>query len=187
MKKFSIIIMTLFVMALLPQMISAQTAIDHLYEKYAGKHGFTSINISPQMFQLLAGINMKDSSKNAQQAMEAIKQIKALKMLVYEPEDSTKVPAFYQQIKRAIPLNKYMELMSVNGQDGKVKFLASQTKDGKIKELLMIVDGPRSAMIMSLTGLIDLQTISQISKSLNVQGMSDLQKLSERKNKKGKK
>ena len=183
MKKFSIIII-MFVMALLPQMTSAQTAIDHLYSKYAGKAGFTSINISPAMFQLLSGINSSDSSPQAQKALDAMKQLKSLKMLVYEPEDSTKVPAFYQEIKRVVPMSKYTELMSVDGADGKIKFLASETKNGKIKELLMIVDGPHSTMIMSLVGLIDMQTIGQISKSLNMKGMSDLQKLSEDKKKK---
>ncbi len=183
MKKFSIIII-MFVMALLPQMTSAQTAIDHLYSKYAGKAGFTSINISPAMFQLLSGINSSDSSPQAQKALDAMKQLKSLKMLVYEPVDSTKVPAFYQEIKRVVPMSKYTELMSVDGADGKIKFLASETKNGKIKELLMIVDGPHSTMIMSLVGLIDMQTIGQISKSLNMKGMSDLQKLSEDKKKK---
>ncbi len=183
MKKYSIIII-MFVMALLPQMTTAQTSIDNLYLKYAGKEGFTSINISPAMFQLLSGLNIKDSSEKTQKAMDAIKRLKGLKMLIYEPKDSTKVEAFYKVIKRTIPMNKYTELMNVNSQDGKVKFLASQTRDGKIKELLMIVDGPHSTMIMSLTGLIDMQTIGEISKSLNMKGMSDLQKLSKEKGKK---
>lgn len=183
MKKYSIIII-LFVMALLPQMTTAQTSIDNLYSKYAGKAGFTSINVSPAMFQLLSGVSTKDSSPEAQKALNAMKQLKALKMLVYEPDDSTKVPAFYQEIKRVVPMSKYAELMSVNGADGKIKFLASENKDGKIKELLMIVDGPHSTMIMSLTGLIDMQTIGEISKSMNMKGMNDLQKLSEEKKKK---
>jgi hypothetical protein len=186
MKKLNLLII-LIALALLPQMTNAQTAIDNLYSKYAGKPGFTSINISPAMFQLLSGMNASDSSPEAQKALNAMKQLKALKMLVYKPEDSTKVPAFYQKIKRVVPMSKYTELMSVDGADGKIKFLASEYKDGKIKELLMIVDGSHSAMIMSLTGLIDIQTISEISKSLNMKGMSDLQKLSKGKGKEKKK
>ena len=182
MKKFSFLII-LLAAALLPQMTAAQTAIDHLYEKYAGKPGFTSINISPQMFQLFAGVNASDSSPEAQRALDAMKQLKGLKMLVYEPEDSTKVQAFYNEIKRTVPTNKYMELMSVDGQDGKIKFLASQDKNGKIRELLMIVHGGDETMIMSLTGLIDMKTIAEISKSMNMKGMSDLQKLSEKNDK----
>ena len=48
----------------------------------------------------------------------------------------------------------------------------------------MIVSGSDETMIMSLTGLIDMQTISEISKSINVQGMSNLQKLKENREKK---
>jgi hypothetical protein len=183
MKKFSFIIL-LFALALLPQMTSAQTAIDHLYEKYAGKPGFTTINISPQMFQLFAGINASDSSPDAQKALHAMKQLKALKMLVYEPKDHAKVQAFYNEIKRTVPMSRYSELMSVDGEDGKVKFLASQDKNGKIKELLMLVYGGDETMIMSLTGLIDMKTIAEISQSMNMKGMSDLQKLSEGQKKK---
>ncbi|VAW28765.1 hypothetical protein MNBD_BACTEROID07-890 [hydrothermal vent metagenome] len=182
MKKFNIIII-LFAMALLPQMTIAQTAIDHLYEKYSGKPGFTSINISPAMFQLFSGVNASDSSPQAQKALDAMKQLKGLKMLVYEPEDSTKVQAFYNEIKRTVPMNKYTELMSVNGEDGKINFLASQDKNGKIRELLMIIHGGDETMIMSLTGLIDMQTIAEISKSMNMKGMNDLQKLGEGKGK----
>jgi len=105
-------------------------------------------------------------------------------MLVYEPEDSTKVQVFYNEIKRTVPMNKYTELMSVNGEDGKINFLASQDKNGKIRELLMIIHGGDETMIMSLTGLIDMKTIAEISKSMNMKGMSDLQKLSEEKKKK---
>ncbi len=176
MKKLSITLFVL-VMAVMPLLTNAQTAIDGLYQKYAGKDGFTSINISPQMFQMLSGFNMKDSSKEALQAQNAIKQLKGLKMLVYEPKDSSKALDFYNEIRRTIPMKAYSELMTVDGQDGKVKFLASQDKNGKIKELLMIVSGSDETMIMSLTGLIDMQTISEISKSINVQGMSNLQKL----------
>ncbi len=183
MKKLRNIFVVLFALALLPQMIRAQTAIDKLYEKYAGKPDFTSINISPQMFQLLSGVNASDSSPDAQKALDAIKQLKGLKMLIYESKDVSKEQAFYNEIKRAVPLGKYMELMTVDSEDGKVKFLALQDKKGKIKELLMIVHGGDETMIMSLTGLIDMQTIAEISKSMNMKGMNDLQKLSEQKKK----
>jgi hypothetical protein len=183
MKKLSITLFV-FIMSAMPLFTNAQTAIDGLYQKYAGKEGFTSINISPQMFQMLSGINMKDSSKEALQAQEAIKQLKGLKMLVYEPKDSTKALDFYNEIKKTVPMKAYSELMTVDGQDGKVKFLASQDSNGKIKELLMIVSGSDETLIMSLTGLIDMQTISEISNSINVQGMSNLQKLKDNHEKK---
>lgn len=180
MKKLSFLLVVV-VMALMPSITKAQSAIDGLYDKYAGKDGFTSINISPEMFNMMSGFNMNDSSQKAVAAMNAIKQIKSLKMLVYEPKDSIKALEFYHVIQKMVPTNGFKDLMSINSQDSKLKFLARQDPNGKIKELLMIVHGSDETMIMSLTGLIDMKTISEISKSMNIQGMSDLQKLGNKK------
>ncbi len=173
------IVIQLIIVALgfLPLMTSAQTAIDGLYDKYAGKDGFTSINISPDMFEMLAGINMNDSSKDARQTQQAIKQLKGLKMLVYEAKDSTKVFDFYKEIKKSLPANRYKEIMTVNSDDKTVRFFAQQSKEGKIKEFLMIVNAPGESIIMDLTGSINMQTISQIGQAVNMPGMNDLKKL----------
>lgn len=179
MKKLSVTLVVIL-MALMPSVTKAQSAIDGLYEKYAGKDGFTSINVSPEMFQMLSGLSMNDSSKDAVQAMSAIKQIKSLKMLVYKPQDSTKAPEFYHVIQKMVPTTGFKDLMTINSHGNNLKFLARQNQDGKIKELLMIVSGSHETMIMSMTGLIDMKTISEISKSVNIQGMNNLQKLNEK-------
>lgn len=179
MKKLSVLLV-IILMALMPSVSKAQSAIDGLYEKYAGKTNFTSINISPEMFNMMSGFSMNDSSQKAVAAQNAIKQIKSLKMLVYEPKDSIKALNFYHVIKRMVPTNGFKDLMTVDSHGSNLKFLARQDKNGKIHELLMIVRGSDETMIMSLTGLIDMKTISEISKSMNIQGMSDLKKLGEK-------
>jgi hypothetical protein len=181
MKKLSLLVLVVM-MALVPSMTKAQSAIDGLYEKYAGKAGFTSINISPEMFNMMSGFTMNDSSQDAQAAMNAIKQIKSLKMLVYKPVDSTKVEGFYAIIKKNVPTSGFKDLMTIDSHGSNLKFLAHQDANGKIRELLMIVRGNHEAMVMSLTGLIDMKTIGEISKSMNIQGMGDLQKLDKKMN-----
>lgn len=101
-------------------------------------------------------------------------------MLVYEPKDSTKVLNFYHAIQKMVPTTGFKDLMSINSHGSNLKFLARQDPNGKIRELLMIVKGDHETMIMSLTGLIDMKTIAEISKSMNIQGMSDLKKLGEK-------
>ncbi len=167
--------------ALLPMTIMAQqkTVIDDIYNKYAGKDGFTSINISPDMFQMLASMNMGDSSKDAKEAQNAIKQLKGMKMLVYEPKDSNQVFDFYKELKNKIPSNKFKEIMTVDAQDGKVRFLVNQNKNGKIKEFLMFVSGKHESLVMSLSGSIDMKTISEIGKSVDMPGMQNLQKIND--------
>ena len=55
MKKYVIILSVAFMLPLLG--FSQTTSIDKLYEKYAGKDYFTSINISSEMFKLAAGLS----------------------------------------------------------------------------------------------------------------------------------
>lgn len=179
MKKLSVTLVVIL-MAMMPMVTKAQSAIDRLYEKYAGKDGFTSINVSPEMFKMMAGFSMNDSSKEAIAAQDAIKQIKSLKMLVYEPKDSIKALNFYHVIQRMVPMNGFKDLMTINSHGNNLKFLARQDPNGKIRELLMIVRGDHETMIMSMTGKIDMKSIAEISKSMNIHGMGDLKKLGEK-------
>ena len=157
----------------------AQTAIDDLYHKYAGEKGFTSINISPEMFGFLSSLDMNDSSDKAQETQEVLDQLSGLKMLVYEPEGGATNEAFLKEVKSLSKAKGYTEMMSVDSEDEVVKFLAKKGPDGKVLELLMIVFDEKEAVVMSMTGNLDMKTISEISKSLDIDGMENLEKIEE--------
>ncbi|MEZ5197060.1 MAG: DUF4252 domain-containing protein [Bacteroidales bacterium] len=53
-------------------------------------------------------------------------------------------------------------------------------KEGKnIKELLMVVGGQDDNALISIQGDIDLKTISKLSKSMNIDGMENLEEIEE--------
>ncbi|MEJ2595232.1 MAG: DUF4252 domain-containing protein [bacterium] len=160
--------------------LSGQTAIDDLYKKYAGKSGFTSINISPEMFSMLSTMDMNDSSEKAKEAQNMIEQLSGLKMLVYEAEEGQTDEAFMKEIRTLSNSSGYTELMSVDEENEVVKFLAKKDDDGKISELLMIVLEESEAVVMSMTGHLDMKSISQISKSLEIEGLENLDELEEK-------
>ena len=167
-------------MMVIPAMLSAQTTIDKLYAKYAGNDGFTSINISPEMFNLISGISMSDSSEDAKEAQEAMSQLSGLKMLVYEAGEGEVDQAFMNEIKALTKLEGYSELMSVEDGDEIVKFLVSKTPDGKVSEMLMIVHEESEAVVMSMTGNLDMSTIARISNTLEIDGMENLEQIEEK-------
>jgi len=167
------------VIVLVPFAMNGQTAIDKLYKKYAGEPGFTSINISPEMFSLLASLNTEDSTEKAREDMEVMEQLSGLKMLIYEPETGGNAD-FAKDVKSAIPLDEFSELMSVDSEDETVKFLVKKGKNNRISELLMIVQDGNEVVIMSMTGDLDMSTISSISKSLDIDGMETLDKIEEK-------
>ncbi len=171
-------IITMLVIA--PFALSAQqkTAIDGLYDKYAGKEGFTTISITPEMFEMLANMNMSDSSQEAKEAQEAMKQLKGLKMLVFDAEDSIKTMDFYKEMKKSLPSDKYKEIMTVNSDDGVVHFMVNQAPNGKVQEFLMFVTGDHGeSVVMNMTGNIDMKTISEIGSAVNMPGMNNLKKM----------
>lgn len=173
------LVKTLMTMALVVMVyaLSAQTAIDDLYKRYAGKEGFTSINISPEMFGMLASFDMNDSSDQVQDAQNVMEQLSGLKMLVYEPEDGASNDAFMDELRTLSASKAYTEMMSVDSEDEVVKFLAKKGDDGRVSEMLMIVLEDGEAVVMSMTGSLDMKSISQISKSLDIDGMEKLDDL----------
>ncbi|MDP3442302.1 MAG: hypothetical protein Q8T08_05515, partial [Ignavibacteria bacterium] len=63
---------TLALLLIAPAFLVAQSnSIDKLYEKYAGKDGITSINLSAEMFKLAAGFAAGTDEKAAQEMKDA--------------------------------------------------------------------------------------------------------------------
>lgn len=176
MKTQRIILIAVLVL-LTPVILSAQSDFDKLYDKYSGKEGVTSINISPEMFGFLGGMDMSDSSGDVKNAQSVMKQMSGLKMISFENKSSTEISDFYKEIKKTIPLDDYAELMSVNDVDSDVRFLVKKSSKDKISELLMIVKSDDEILVMSMLGDMDMNTISQIGKSLDMKGMDKLDKI----------
>lgn len=178
MKKLIVTVMTVAVV-LLAHSLNAQSAIDDLYKKYAGQDGFTSINISPELFRMISSFDTNDSSESAREAKSVMDQLSGLKMLVYEPEEGQSNDTFLEEIRTLSKVKGYVEMMSVDSKDEIVKFLAKKSPDGKISEMLMIVLDDSEAVVMSMTGNLDMKTISRISKSLDIEGMEKLEDIEE--------
>ncbi|MEM9053036.1 MAG: DUF4252 domain-containing protein, partial [Bacteroidota bacterium] len=77
----------------------------------------------------------------------------------------------------------YELLMSVDEKDEKVRFFVREEGDD-ISELFMIVGGEGNLFLMSISGLIDLDKISKISKNMDIGGMDYLENLDENKDSK---
>lgn len=177
--KKQLITITTIALLMLPQSIFAQSDFNKLYDKYAGQDGFTSINISSEMFRFLGSLDMNDSSGDAKQAQNVMQQLEGLKMLVYEKPEGKAGIDFLEEINSSLSLKNYTELMTIKDSDSDIKFFIKKTGENKVSELLMIVKGESEVLVMSMTGDIDMNTISEISKSLDVKGMENLDKLND--------
>ncbi|MCF8230243.1 MAG: DUF4252 domain-containing protein [Bacteroidales bacterium] len=167
--KKSIVKFILGVLISFPLMAMAQTPIDKLYEKYAGKEGFTSVNISPQMFGLFSEMDVDEDDETG--AMKkAVKEITGMKILSYEPKDGQELINFKEEVEKTLDLEGFEELMVVDSEDGGVKFLVKKKKD-KILEFLMLAGEDDEYTVMSFVGNMDIETIGQLSKQFGMDQM----------------
>jgi hypothetical protein len=68
--------------------------------------------------------------------------------------------------------------MIVRDGDTDVDFLIKE-KNGKISDLLLVVDEPDEFVIVSISGEIDLKTISKVTKNMDIKCSEHLDKLKE--------
>jgi Domain of unknown function (DUF4252) len=128
-------------------------AIDELFDKYAGREGFTSVNINGGLLTLASWIEDDKETK------DLLKELNHVRILAMDDHSIGNVN-FYNEIISDIPVKDYEELMTVKEKGQDVRFLVKQS-NGMINELLMIVGGHDNALI-SITGRIDPKNLSKV-------------------------
>jgi hypothetical protein len=149
------------------------SAIDKLFDKYAGKDGFTTVTISKQMFELFNQV--ETNSKEDKDFKDVASKLTSIRILAMDKKDENSSINFYKELEKDLPASQYKELMVVKEKGQDVKFLTHE-ENGKITELILISGGNDNALIC-ITGEIDLKTISKLSKSMQIQGMENLDQI----------
>jgi hypothetical protein len=164
----------------IPVFVNAQSPIDKVFEKYAGQDGFTTVNISKEMFQMLMQMGQGESKDtNAVELKKMMEQLTGLKVLTFS-FDSTKIVkavSVYNEFAGVFPASAYKELMTINEGRQNIKFMTKQDAAGKIGEMVMLMKDKTEVAVLSLTGNIDLSTVSKLSKGMNIHGMEGLKKM----------
>jgi len=151
---------------LIPLMVMAQdgSPIDKLFNKYANKEGFTTVNISGK---LLSFASKLDDSKSDEASM--LEKISGIRILSVEDKELNKGLNFYKELDEDgfFKNNKYETLMEVTDKDQVVRFYGRSGEKGKLSELLLVVGGNDNTLI-SIRGVINPDDISKLTGSLNL-------------------
>lgn len=170
MKKLILILAMVLPMAVLAQ----KSPVDKLFDKYANKEGFTTVNISGKLLGFAAQIETGDEATG-----DLLSQLNGVRVLAVEDDALNAELDFYKELESDgfFENHDYEVLMEVTEKDEVVRFLAKDAGNGKIEDLLLIVGGDDNALI-SIRGIIDPQHIGKITNSLNVNvGDIDIDKL----------
>jgi hypothetical protein len=134
--------------------LSAQKSIDSLFEKYAGKDGFTTVTLNGSLCKL-ASVFGDDNDENQMPA-----KITEIRILTQD-DKNLKVENFYDMVIRDIDLNNYEEFMRVKDSDQDLRILV-KTEGKKFREFLLISGGQDNALIQ-IKGNITLDEAKKLS------------------------
>lgn len=156
--------------------LAQRDPVDALFDKYAGREGFTTVIISSKMFSLFQDLEVEDDEFN--QMMSGLQSIRIL--ATDETSENMNIN-FYDEVMKDLNVSDYEELMVVKEKDQDVKFLIKE-RNGRVAELLLVAGGKGGDnALISIRGDIDLKSISKLARSMDIDGMEQLEKLEEKK------
>lgn len=182
MKKYLII---LFATCISSMSFAQIDAIENYFGKYQDDERFTTVYVSPKMFQMISkvadgagedgGIQGKINEADLAVIADVIKDLKGLRILTTDQNPLD----FYKEATKMIPTDDYEMLMSVRDKGENIRFFVKDDSAGVINELLLLVGGEEDFVLMSFLGDIDLKKIGKLAKSLDIDGAEHLEKLGE--------
>lgn len=144
--------------------------IDDLFDKYSGKEGVTTIYISSRMFQMIAGADLDD-----EELSRLMSRLKSIRIMSVEDSLMNRSLNFYKELESKLDLSKYEELMVVKEGGKDLKFLI-RGKGDRVDEFLMIGGGAGGNMLISIKGELDMNNISEISRTIGIQELKEIEK-----------
>jgi len=161
----------------MPLLLSAQSPLDKVFNKYSGQDKFTTVNISKEMFTQILSMAGNQNDSSSREMKGIIDKLTGLKVITYDIDttDYTKAVSIYNEWAGLFPAATYKELMAVTEGRDNYKFMTKQDADGKISEMVMLMKGKKELVVISLTGVIDMSNVSKISRSMGIHGMEGFQ------------
>jgi hypothetical protein len=145
--------------------------VEDMFNKYSEKPGFTVVSISSKMFSMFA--NKDQENKDAD---NVINKLKSIKILSVEDSLLNKNLNFYTELSKKLDFSVYEELMVVKEGLNMTKFLIRQNGN-IISELLVVTGGPGGNSLISIKGELNLKSLSEISKDMDIQELKSLDKI----------
>jgi hypothetical protein len=116
-----------------------QKSIDDLFEKYAGRDGFTTVTINGNLLKLAHCLGSNDDENSLPASITEIR-------VLAQEDKGMKVDNFYNLVINDINLKNYDEFMRVKKSDQDLRMLV-RSEGNKFKEFLLIAGGENNALI----------------------------------------
>lgn len=155
-------IITLIALAILPFVNYAQSSI---FDKFEDMDDVSSVIVNKEAFKMASKFG--GNSPEAKEYVDMVKNLESLKVFSTESVEIAKQMS--DIVSKYLKSAKLIELMRIKDDEAHVKIYIRQGKDeNHVSELLMFVSNLKNksnqeAVILSLTGEIDLNKISELT------------------------
>lgn len=170
-----ILITSIILLILSTATLAQDDAISKFFPEFETSEDFTKITMSSKMFELF--LHLEGQTEEEKELIQTISKIKGMKVLALQSDQDDQAKALYKNALMR-PSSDYESLMTVEDATNQMSFYIKET-NGVIAELLMIMGGDTEFVVMSLSGDIDLNQIANLGRSMDINGMNQLQYLSE--------
>ena len=157
MKRLFVIILTVAFPAL---MMAQNSAVEKLFNKYKGKEGVTTVQISPELFQMVKAMEIEEVEEHD----IPLEKITSVKILTIEDETGYEGVNFYDEIKNDLNVNDFKEVMTVD-DGGETVRMWMKVNDTTLSEFLLIVGGDDNVLIY-ITGDFNMNDLEGLAESM---------------------
>ena len=155
------VVLMLIVMALPAFILAQNSAVDKLFNKYKGKDGVTTVQISPELFQVVQAMEIEEIDDHD----IPFDKIASVKILTIEDEDQFKGVNFYDEISKDLDVADFAEVMTVD-DGGETVRMWMKADAGTVSEFLLIVGGDDNVLIY-ITGNFNMSDLEGLAESFD--------------------
>lgn len=147
-----------------------------IFDKLEDMDGVSSVIVNKDAFEILSKFNVNSDDNDAMHVFTMIKNLEEFK--VFSTNDLAVAAKMNTMVKTHVKKGKLTELMRIKDKDSRVKIYVKAGKNKEyVNEVLMHVSGMNKhskgeseSVIISLTGLIDINKLSEIADKITKDG-----------------
>jgi len=155
------VVLFILVVAFPAFMMAQNSAVDKLFAKYKGKQGITTVNISPELFQMVNAMGIEELDEQD----FPLDKIASIKILTIEDEEGYEDVNFYDEIKKDLDVDDFAEVMTVD-DGGEVVRMWMKVDQNTVSEFLLIVGGDDNVLIY-ITGNFNMNDLEELAETMD--------------------
>jgi hypothetical protein len=142
-------------------LLAQNSAVDNLFSKYKGKEGVTTVQISPELFQIVKAMEIEEIDEHD----IPFDKIASVKILTIEDEEGFEGVNFYTEIKKDLEVDDFAEVLTVD-DGGETVRMWMKAENSVVSEFLLIVGGDDNVLIY-ITGNFNMNDLEGLAESFD--------------------